>query len=138
MLFGGRIYPEQPAIKYSSEIPSYYYLLNFNDVFSSYITLFALMVVNNWMEIVGMYAIVLNTNQVRWFFLTFYYFSVMIGINIIIGFAIDMYVAIAEMDKRKAKSMQELYELAKLKDKVNDSKKDSPKELKDNKSDKDN
>jgi hypothetical protein len=65
----------------------------------------------------------------------------MIGINIIIGFAIDMYVAIAEMDKRKAKSMQELNELAKSKDQdilFNVDEKDSSKELKDDKSDKDN
>jgi hypothetical protein len=116
LLFGGKIYPNQPAIKYSSDIPSEYYLLNFNDLMSAYVTLFALMVVNNWMVVANMYAVVCNTNQVRWFFLSFYYFSVMIGINILIGFAIDMYGAIERMDLKKEENMKKLNELAKEKD----------------------
>jgi hypothetical protein len=83
---------------------------------SAYVTLFALMVVNNWMVIANMYAVVCNTNQVRWFFLSFYYFSVMIGINILIGFAIDMYGSIERMDKKKEENMDKLNELAKKKD----------------------
>ena len=65
---------------------------------SSMVTLFALMVVNNWYVIVAMYATVMDTVQVRWYFLAFYYFAVMIGVNILIGFAIDMYSSVERIE----------------------------------------
>jgi hypothetical protein len=40
----------------------------------------------------------------------------MIGINILIGFAIDMYGAIERMDLKKEENMKKLNELAKEKD----------------------
>jgi site-specific recombinase len=70
---------------------------------SSIVTLFALMVVNNWYVIVSMYATVSNTVQVRWFFLAFYYFGVLIGVNIIIGFAIEMYGAVKRIEEENTR-----------------------------------
>jgi hypothetical protein len=70
---------------------------------SSLVTLFALMVVNNWYEIVDMYVTVLSNVQVRWFFILFYYFGVLIGVNIIIGFAIDMYSAVTRIESENTR-----------------------------------
>ena len=52
ILYGGKVTMNSPQIIHDSGIPDNYYLVNFNDMFSSIITLFVLMVVNNWMVIV--------------------------------------------------------------------------------------
>ena len=49
LLFGGKIRKGIPEIESDASIPTTYYLDNFNDLFSSFVTLFSLMVVNNWM-----------------------------------------------------------------------------------------
>lgn len=55
LFFGGTIKKNAPFITEDSGIPDTYHLMNFNDMCSSYMTLFALMVVNNWMVITQMY-----------------------------------------------------------------------------------
>lgn len=52
--FGGDISQTSPAIVADSSIPDNYFLMNFNDLMSSLVTLFALIVVNNWYVIVAM------------------------------------------------------------------------------------
>ena len=54
-LFGGKITKNNPKVINDNNIPDYYDLMNFNDLISSFVTLFALMIVNNWMVIVYMY-----------------------------------------------------------------------------------
>ena len=58
--------------------------MNFNDLTLSMLTLFTLIIVNNWFVIVDMYADVSGNNIVRVYFIVFYYFGVMVGINIVI------------------------------------------------------
>jgi len=48
-LFGGKVQKNLEVISNDSSIPDNYHLMNFNDMLSAFITLFALMVVNNWM-----------------------------------------------------------------------------------------
>lgn len=52
--FGGLIKEDSGQIVHDSSIPDNYYLVNFNDLISSYVTLFILIVVNNWYVIVAM------------------------------------------------------------------------------------
>ena len=73
--------------------------MNFNDLASSWVTLFSLVIVNNWFIIVQMYVDITGVNAVRWVFIVFYYFGVVIGVNILIAFAIDMYSSVERMDK---------------------------------------
>jgi hypothetical protein len=69
--------------------------MNFNDLISCYITLFVLIVVNNWYVIVAMCVDIKSGATIyRYYFVIFYYFGVIIGLNIIIAFAIDMYAAV--------------------------------------------
>jgi len=76
--------------------------MNFNDLMSSLITLFVLIVVNNWYVIVAMCVDIKDGNTlVRYFFVIFYYFGVIIGLNIIIAFAIDMYAAVKRLEDQK-------------------------------------
>ena len=96
--FGGELRPDSPVILYDATIPPYYYLMNFNDLACSWVTLFTLIIVNNWMVIVQMYVDVTQTLWTRLYFLLFYYFGVVIGINIVIAFALDMFSAVERMD----------------------------------------
>jgi hypothetical protein len=71
--------------------------MNFNDFFSSLNTLFALMVVNNWMVIVEMYVSIMGSANYRYFFCFFYYFATVMGINILVAFSLDMYSSVERM-----------------------------------------
>jgi hypothetical protein len=82
--------------------------MNFNDFTSAFITLFALMIVNNWLDIVQVYVDVLGTNWVKWYFVFFYYFSVVVGINIVVAFSIDMYDSVARLDEERSNLHDEL------------------------------
>ena len=87
--------------------------MNFNDLVSSYITLFVLIVVNNWYVIVAMCVDIKGGNKLyRYFFVVFYYFGVIIGLNIIIAFAIDMYAAVQRLEDQKDENRNYLVSLA--------------------------
>ena len=51
-LFGGYNTYGNGIVGNDPSVPQFYNLMNFNDFFSAYITLFALMIVNNWLDIV--------------------------------------------------------------------------------------
>ena len=44
----------------------------------------------------------------RFYFCAFYYFSVVIGINIIVAFAIDMYSSVERLDAEREKTLEML------------------------------
>ena len=113
VFFGGLIKDNSPQIVSDSSIPDNYYLINFNDLMSSYITLFILIVVNNWYVIVQMCVDIKDGALIyRYFFVIFYYFGVIIGLNIIIAFAIDMYAAVQRLEETKENNREYLVRLA--------------------------
>ena len=63
-MFGGLVYQNSPFIDNDPGIPNTYHLMNFNDLLSSFCTLFALMVVNNWFVVVKVYT---NTMGSNWY-----------------------------------------------------------------------
>lgn len=89
-------------------MPNDYNLVNFNDMISAFVTLWALMIVNNWMVIVSMYCQVMGNNWYRLYFCIFYYFSVVIGINIIVAFAIDMYASVERLYQDRQKTLDNI------------------------------
>jgi len=110
LFFGGKIKKNAEFITEDSGIPDTYHLMNFNDMSSSYMTLFALMVVNNWMVITGMYVAATRTAEyngkyARVYFGMFYYFAVIIGINITVAFIIDMYSSVERLDAERSKTL---------------------------------
>lgn len=91
-----------------------YNLLNFNDMITSFMTLFALIVNNNWQYITLMCVNVVGGNTIyRVYFEVFYYFGVILGVNMFVAFAIDMYSAVTRMDDAKQENEKFLVELAK-------------------------
>ena len=92
LFFGGIVTKDNPKITFDDTIPDSYHLMNFNDLLSSFVTLFCLMCVNNWMVIANMYVKLMGDKTYwRFFFSIYFFFSVIIGINIVVAFAIDMY-----------------------------------------------
>ena len=113
IMFGGLIKEDSTEIIHDSSIPDNYYLMNFNDLMSSFVTLFVLIVVNNWFVIVAMVVDVKAGNTYyRYFFVVFYYFGVIIGLNIIVAFAIDMYAAVSRLEDQKEQNKEYLLQLA--------------------------
>lgn len=68
-LFGGKVSVHTKEILEDESIPDIYILMNFNDTVSSFITLFALMVVNNWFVIVNVYVGAMKSNLYKVFFI---------------------------------------------------------------------
>ncbi|KAG8190159.1 hypothetical protein JTE90_008693 [Oedothorax gibbosus] len=73
-----------------SSLDGYYYLNNFDNFLTSQITLFELMVVNNWFIIMNGYANVVS-EWTRLFFMSFYIVT-MIVINIIVAFVLEAFL----------------------------------------------
>ena len=70
-----------------------YYANSFNDLLSGGVTLFELMVVNNWFVIVDGYSTVLG-RPARLFFVLHYWLGVVVALNIIVAFVIDTYTSL--------------------------------------------
>ena len=110
-MFGGLVKKELTNVfnTGSDSIPSLYYLNNFNDLLSAYLTLFSLMVVNNWQLTVNMYVTVMSGNTTyRLYFYLFYYVSVIVGVNLVIAYAIDMYTSVERIDEQRTQTMHML------------------------------
>jgi hypothetical protein len=99
LMFGGKITLNNPYIVNSTGIPNSYVMQNYNDFISAMITLFSLMVVNNWMVQVQMVVGLMGGNRYyRIYFILFFYISVIIGINIVVAFILDMYSSVEHID----------------------------------------
>ena len=93
-VFGGQISNIKKEIFRDASVPDVYVEMNFNDLGSSLITLFALMVVNNWFMIVQMHTRVQGNSFGRWFFIFFYFSTVVVMLNIVVAFVIDTYSSV--------------------------------------------
>lgn len=117
--FGGLVTTTNPEINNDQSVPSGFVLMNFNDLISAFVTLFALVVVNNWYVIVNVNVAAKGGNELwRLYFMVFYYFGVIIGLNILVAFAIDMYGAVLRLDESYCSNQRYLTALAKRKEKI--------------------
>ena len=58
-----------------------------------------------------MYVDIMDGNTYyRWYFCLFYYFAVIIGINIVVAFAIDMYSSVERLDEDRVNTLKILEE----------------------------
>ena len=112
LLFGGKISFQTEEILNNDSTPNNWALNNFNDFFSGYVTLFGLVIVNNWMVTADMYVNIAETKWVLLYFVSFYVIAVLVGLNIIVCFAIDMYASIRRLDNEQSAHEKKLHELA--------------------------
>ena len=68
-----------------------YYLMNFNDFISSMVTLFHIMIVNNWFVTCDMLCGIVGNNNPRMFFVAFWVLTVLIMLNLVISFILEIY-----------------------------------------------
>ena len=69
-----------------------YYLNNFDNIFRSFVTLFELMVVNNWMVIMD--GTVSFTNEwARVYFMFFYIIAVILTLNVVVAFILETFLS---------------------------------------------
>ena len=87
--FSGKI-TTQSAQVLDSGIPAFYYLMNFNDFGMSMVTLFHIMVVNNWWVTTNMLCVISDSNWPRYFITTFWILIVLVVANLILSNVIEI------------------------------------------------
>ena len=81
----------------ASGAPDLYFLMNFNDFGCALVTLFHMMIVNNWFITVDMYATIEGNNWVRLFFFSFWVILVLIMFNIFIAIILEIHSSVSEI-----------------------------------------
>lgn len=80
---------------------NYYATCNFDNLGSAYVTLFALLVVNNWFIIMD--AVAATTSEwSRLYFIFFYAIAVMVTVNVSTAFILEAFLIEANKDSEKA------------------------------------
>ena len=73
-----------------------YYLINFNDLYASMVTLFHILVVNNWNQTTEMYVVIMGSEWPRLYFTSFWIICTLIMLNIVISFVLEIYGSIGD------------------------------------------
>ena len=73
-----------------------YFLINFNDLYSSMVTLFHILVVNNWNQTTDMFCVITDSTWPRLYFTTFWIICTLIMLNIVISFVLEIYGSIGD------------------------------------------
>ena len=63
-----------------------------NDFFHSMVTLMALAIVNNWQVVSGTFIAMKENDYYRVYFIAFYFFAVILLLNIIVAFILDIFI----------------------------------------------
>ena len=93
-MWGGKVTTTSAQTR-DPEVPGLYYLMNFNDFGSSLVTLFHIMVVNNWWITCNMYMFITDSKLTpQFFFVTFWILTVLIIFNLVISNVIEIYDAV--------------------------------------------
>jgi hypothetical protein len=88
-LFGGLIYTTNPTLAGTNFSQGAFWPLNFNDLPSGMVTLFALMIVNNWYEIAQGFMLASHSNLAAAYFVIFFVIVNLIVLNIVIALILD-------------------------------------------------
>ena len=94
-LYSGRI-TTASVVQTQIDAPYMYYLMNFNDFYASLMTLFHVIVINNWNNTVAMYCTVMGNNWPRVYFASFWILAVLNMFNLVISFVLEIYSSVGE------------------------------------------
>jgi len=103
-LFGGTIYSTNPVLAGSEFAKSQFWGLNFNDYSSSLVTLFCLMVVNNWYVVAQGYILTTGTMWTYVYFVIFFVVSNLVVLNILMALIIDAIKVLHEIQAEAAQA----------------------------------
>jgi hypothetical protein len=107
-LFGGRIFTTNPVLAGTNFASAGFWPLNFNDLPSGFVTLFALMIVNNWYEIAQGFMLVTNSDLVSLYFVIFFVIVNLVVLNIVMALVIDCNSVLEDLMEREKGHMQRL------------------------------
>ena len=94
--FGGLVTLDKIDVITNATSNPLYYLLNFNDNYSGLLTLFSVLVSNNWNSTTEMYCDLYGNNWPRWYFSIFFIMTIMVILNIVVSFVLDIYTVSLE------------------------------------------
>eukprot|EP01134_Creolimax_fragrantissima_P000441 CFRG0441T1 len=90
-LYDGTVYPGNPAVMHTEYARLNYWANNFDDFQSALVTLWELMVVNNWFVIMEAY-VSANSQWARLYFIAWYAVSVVLIFNLLVAFILDAFI----------------------------------------------
>ncbi|OWM78652.1 hypothetical protein CDL15_Pgr002823 [Punica granatum] len=90
---------------YDDEYPFPYLLFNFNDYPNGMVTLFCLMVMNNWQDWMQSYKVLTGSSWTLIYFVSFYLITVLLLLNLVVAFVLEAFFA--EMDMETSESCGE-------------------------------
>jgi two pore calcium channel protein 2 len=73
-----------------------YMMMNFNDFYAALLTLFQISVQNNWNNTTDIYTDISGSNWPRVYFVSYWVFSCMIVLNIVISFVLEIYSTVGD------------------------------------------
>ncbi|KAF0689988.1 Aste57867_18632 [Aphanomyces stellatus] len=111
-LFGGLISPARFHAEFadSAYTQDDYMANNFNDLASGMVTLFELIIVNNWFVLAEGHVLVTN-KYARWFFIVYYVISVTLLLNLVVASILEAFVDEYEAEKLGLDDDDEIYVL---------------------------
>jgi len=102
-IFGGKIYIGAPALNGTAYEMANYNVLNFNDFGSGMVTLFALMVVNNWFVVMsGFVGVTANGAQV--FFIVFWLVAVVTVLSVVVASVLERFMGALDERNKSGKN----------------------------------
>lgn len=82
-------------------IDNLFYLMNFNDFGSAYVTLFHILMVNNWFVTCDMFVEAIGHDWPRVYFAVFWLCSVCFIVNILLSFLLEIYSSVSDDIKKE-------------------------------------
>jgi two pore calcium channel protein len=95
-VFGGLIYKGNPALNGSGFASADYWPFNFNDFNSGMVTMFLLMVVNNWFVFTAAFMAVTGTRLAAVFSVSFFIITNLIVLNVLMSLILDLSSSVRE------------------------------------------
>jgi two pore calcium channel protein len=95
-VFGGLIYKGNPALSGSGFASADYWPFNFNDFNSGMVTMFLLMVVNNWFVFTAAFMAVTGSRLAAIFSLSFFIITNLIVLNVLMSLILDLSGSVRE------------------------------------------
>ena len=80
----------------SADVDYMYIMMSFNDYYAAMVTLFQISVENNWDSTTDMYTDIIGNNWPRVYFVTYWAVTVLIMLNIIVSFVLEIYTTVGE------------------------------------------
>uniref|UniRef100_A0A7S4Q837 Ion transport domain-containing protein n=2 Tax=Alexandrium monilatum TaxID=311494 RepID=A0A7S4Q837_9DINO len=106
--FGGLIYSTNPDLADTAFAQANYWSMNFNDFNSGMVTLFVIMVVNNWFVITAAFIRAAGTRWAAAFFVSFYLLVNMIVLNILMALIIDCSATVQQELEQEAEEEEDV------------------------------